>query len=269
MKKTIAGLIQDARQYADDSKYTEALAVIDNIQRLDPNNKYAGDVKQFIQDKAANQDQRRWYEAKDVETTRTFNAAKERIIPYEDIIRYAPDWPTISEERDNEVKADRGEDADDAALQAQLDHHLPEVRFNANALSDVFDFLQSVTGANIYVDWPALERASIARDAPVTAHLRDIKFSKALELIFKSVEGEDDDHKLGYNLDEGVITISTKKELNKNTITRKYDINDLLFVPTDANNAPNLSLQNAGQGQTGGGGGGGGGGWWWRAGPVR
>jgi general secretion pathway protein D len=259
-EKTIAGLIQDARQYSDESKYTEALAVIDNIQRLDPNNKYAGDVKAYIEDKAAAQNQRKYTEDRDRETTKVFNDAKERIVPYEDIIRYAPDWPSISEERDNEVKADRGEDAEDAALQAQLDHHLPEVRFNANALSDVIDFLQSVTGANIFVDWPALERASIARDAPVTARLRDIKFSKALELIFKSVEGDDEDHKLGYTIDEGVITISTKKELSKNTVTRKYDINDLLFVAPDYNNAPSLSLQNAGQGQSGGGGGGGGGG---------
>jgi type II secretory pathway component GspD/PulD (secretin) len=257
-EKTIAGLIQDARTYVDESKYTEALAVIDNIQRLDPNNTYAGDVRQFIEDHAATQNQRRYNEGFDREFTKVLNDAREKIIPYEDIISYSPDWPKISAERDEEVKEDRGEDSEDAALQAQLDHHLPELRFNANSLSDVIDFLRDVTGTNIYVDWPALERASIAKDAPVTARLRDIKFSKALELIFKSVEGEDDDHKLGYTLDEGVITISTKKELNKNTITRKYDINDLLFVPTDATNAPDLSLQSASQGQSAGGGGGGG-----------
>jgi general secretion pathway protein D len=258
-EKTIAGLIQDARQYYDEGKYTEALAVIDNIQRLDPTNSYAGDVRQMVEDKASNQTQRKYQEDYDREFTKVLNDAKEKIVPYEDIIRYSPDWPQISAERDAEVKEDRGEGSEDAALQAQLDHHLPEVRFNANGLSDVIDFLRDVTGTNIYVDWAALERASIAKDAPVTARLRDIKFSKALELIFKSVEGEDDDHKLGYTLDEGVITISTKKELNKNTVTRKYDINDLLFVAPDYTNAPDLSLQSASQGQSAGGGGGGGG----------
>ncbi len=257
-ERTIANLIQDARQYEDEGKYIEALAVIDNIQKLDPTNKYAGDTRQFVQDKANNQEQRKYQEALDANLTKQYNRAVEEKVPYDDIVTYSSDWPKISEERDEEVKEDRGEDTEDAALQAQLDRHLPELRFNANGLSDVIEFLRDVTGANIYVDWAALERASIAKDAPVTARLRDIKFSKALELIFKSVEGEDDDHKLGYTLDEGVITISTKKELNKNTVTRRYDINDLLFVAPDYTNAPNLSLQNAGQGQSAGGGGGGG-----------
>ncbi len=107
------------------------------------------------------------------------------------------------------------------------------MRFNANALSDVFDFLRDTTGVNLYVDWPALQLVGVRRDTPVTARLRDIKFSKALELVFKSVEGDADDHHLGYAVDAGVITISSRRELNKNTVTREYDINDLLFVPTD------------------------------------
>jgi type II secretory pathway component GspD/PulD (secretin)/tetratricopeptide (TPR) repeat protein len=257
-EKTITGLIQDARQFTDEGKYIEALAVVDHIQKLDPNNTYAGGVRQFLEDKAANQRQRKYIEDFNVNFTAQLNDAKERIVPYDDIIRYSPDWPKISEMRDEEVAAERGEDEENAALHAQLERHLPDLRFNANSLSDVIDFLRDATGTNIYVDWPALERASIARDAPVTAKLHDIKFSKALELIFKSVEGEDEDKKLGYTLDEGVITISTKKELSKNTITRRYDINDLLFVAPDYNNAPDLSLQNASQGQSGGGGGGGG-----------
>ena len=259
-EKTIAGLVQDARQFTDEGKYIEALAVVDNIQRLDPNNAYAGGVRQFLEDRAHNAAQRKYQELYDKNFNEVLNDAREKIIPYEDIIRFSPDWPKISEQRDEEVKADRGEDADAAALNAKLEVHLPDLRFNANSLSDVLDFLRDATGTNIYVDWPALERASIARDAPVTAKLHDIKFSKALELIFKSVEGEDEDHKLGYTLDEGVITISTKKELSKNTITRRYDINDLLFVAPDYNNAPDLSLQSASQGQSGGGGAGGGGG---------
>jgi len=258
-EKTITGLIQDARNYTDEGKYIEALAVVESIQRLDENNAYAGGVKQFLEDRAHNQEQRKYQQDFNQEFNNVLNAAIEKQIPYSDIIRYSPDWPTISEERDAEVKADRGEDADSAALNALLEKKLPTLKVNANSLSDVIDYLRDVSGANIYVDWPALERASIARDAPVTANLHDIKFSKALQIIFESVQGEDDDKKLGYTLDDGVITISTKKELSKNTVTRRYDINDLLFVAPDYNNAPDLSLQNASQGQSGGGGGGGGG----------
>jgi general secretion pathway protein D len=258
-ERTIANLIQDSRQYIDEGKYPEALAVIDNIKKLDPNNAYVGSVRQFVQDKANIMEQRKWREMFDDQWTKQLNDANERKIPYDDLVAYPPDWPKIAEMRDKEVADDRGDDTEDAALQALMDKKLPELRFNANGLADVIEFLRDVTGANIYVDWAALERASIAKDAPVTARLRDIKFSKALEIIFKSVEGEDDDHRLGYTLDEGVILITTKKELNKNVVTRRYDVNDLLFVPQDAANAPSLSLQNAGQGQTAGGGQGGGG----------
>ena len=255
-ERTVAGLIQDARVYIDQGKYREALAVIDHIQALDPSNQYASSVRLLIEDKAAIQEQRGYKEEFDRQITAQLNETHEQLIPYADILRYPSDWPQLSEMRDAEVKADRGESDEDAAIQAQLDRHLPELNFTANSFSDVIDYLRDVSGANIYVDWPALERASISRDAPVTARLRDIKFSKALELIFKSVEGDDDDRKLGYTIDEGVITISTRKELNKNVVTRRYDINDLLFVPPDYTNAPSLDLSQNNS-QTAGGGGGG------------
>jgi general secretion pathway protein D len=259
-QRTVESLIQSARQYQEQGQYRQALAAIDQISRIDPTNQYALGTRQMVLDKATAQEQREYSEAFDRQFEQVLNAADEKEVPYSDIVHYSDDWPTVSEMRDKEVAADRGEGDQDTALQAQLDRHLPEVRFNANALSDVIDFLRDVTGANIYVDWKALEAASIARDAPVTARLRDIKFSKALELIFKSVNGDDDEHKLGYTIDEGVITISTRKELNKNTVTRRYDINDLLFVAPDYNQAPQLDLSSANSGQSAGGGGGGGGG---------
>ena len=256
-RRTVTGLIQDARQLIEQGKYREALAVIDHIQALDPTNEYASSVRLLIEDKAAIQEQRQYNEEYNRQFTRSMNSGIERLIPYDDILRYPANWPDISAMRDEEVKEERGEDTEDAALQAQLDRKLPELRFNANSFSDVVDFLRDVTGANIYVDWAALERASISRDAPVTARLREVKFSKALEVIFKNVEGEQDDQKLGYTIDEGVITISTRRELNKNVIARRYDINDLLFVPPDYTGAPNLDITNV-QSQSAGGGGGGG-----------
>jgi type II secretory pathway component GspD/PulD (secretin)/tetratricopeptide (TPR) repeat protein len=255
--RTVENLIVSARQYQDQGQYVQALATIDQIIRVDPSNQYALSVRQLVLDKATGLEQRLYQERFDREFEHQLNASKEEEIPYGDIVHYSDDWPSLSEMRDQEVKEDRGEGDQDTALQAQLDRHLPEVKFNANALSDVIDFLRDVSGANIYVDWKALEAANIAKDAPVTAKLRDIKFSKALELIFKNVEGDDDEHRLGYTVDEGVITISTRKELNKNTVTRRYDINDLLFVPPDYTDAPKLNLETAGQGNSGGGGGGG------------
>ena len=258
-RRTVAGLIQDAQQFVEQHKYREALAVIDHIQALDPTNQYASDVRLFVEDKSTVDEQRRYDEEFNRQYARSLNSTVERKIPYDDIIRYPSNWPEISELRDREAKEDRGEGDEDAALQALLDRKLPELRFNANSFSDVIDFLRDITGANIYVDWKSLEAASISRDAPVTTKLRDIKFSKALKLIFKNVEGEQEDQKLGYAIDEGVITITTQRELDKQAVTRRYDINDLLFVARDYNDAPSLDLSQI-QGQSASGGGGGGGG---------
>jgi len=37
------------------------------------------------------------------------------------------------------------------------------------------------------VNWRALETAGVDRNAPVTARLRDVKFSTALEMILRDV----------------------------------------------------------------------------------
>ena len=49
------------------------------------------------------------------------------------------------------------------------------------------DFLRDVSGANIFVNWKSLEGAGVDRNAPVTAKLRNVKFSKALSIILDSV----------------------------------------------------------------------------------
>jgi len=131
----------------------------------------------------------------------------------------------------------------DAAVTKNLDHHLPELRFNANRLSEVIDFLRDVTGTKIDVDWDALAKAGISRDAPVTARLHDIKFSKVLDLIFKSVETAD--VKLGYRIINGVLMVSTRPALSKFDMTSNYDIADLLFLspgatPSEADRANRL-----------------------------
>lgn len=117
---------------------------------------------------------------------------------------------------------------DDLAADAKLLVKIDFLRFDQVPLGQVLDDLAKKSQIQINVDWDALKRADVQKDAPVTARLRDIKASKALEIIFKSVEGEDDDHRLGYRISKGFICISTRAELHKLLITRTYDITDLL-----------------------------------------
>ncbi len=139
-----------------------------------------------------------------------------------------------------------------------LDRPLPEVRFNASALNDVIDFLADASGANFSVDWKVLDAAHIAKDTPITLRMsQNVPLRKVLSLVLRQASG---DSPLTFYVDQGVIEVTTQEAEDKELISKTYPIQDLLFQPTDYNDAPQLDLQSAGQGQSAGGGGGGGGG---------
>jgi hypothetical protein len=123
----------------------------------------------------------------------------------------------------------------DADAQAKLDRKLPEINFTNNKFTDVIDFLRDVTGANLFVNWRALETAGLKNSVPVTVRLKDVKFERALRTILDDVGGGK--VKLDYIVDEGVITISTVEDLRKNTATHTYDVRFLLVVSGQAGKA--------------------------------
>jgi type II secretory pathway component GspD/PulD (secretin) len=260
-RRTVASLVKLARELTDRAAYRQALGTVEQILTIDPNNDYAIGVRPLLQDKLQFSEQRQFMERREREFTNVLNNAVELQIPYDDILRYPTDWPDISQQRDFTVSQERGERAEDRAVVAQLERSLPELAFDGVGFSDVVDFLRDVSSANIFVNWKALEAAGIDRNAAVTARLRNVKFSKALRIILDSVGS--DTAKLGYTVDEGVITISTAEDLSGNTLTRVYDIRDLILQVPDFTEAPNFSLQSTstrGGGAQGGGGGGGAGG---------
>jgi general secretion pathway protein D len=257
-QRTTKDLINVTQQQIREAKYEPAMGTLNQILSLDPQNDYARGVMPLVQEKAIVQQQRGYREEFDLQMEKSLNAAEEKRIPYDDILRYPPNWPDISEVRDASVRAERGVKEVDQTVQAQLERKLPEINFNGNNFVDVIDFLRDVTSANLFVNWRALETAGITKEAPVTARLKDVKFSKALKTILDDVGGGT--VKLSYTIDEGVITISTADDLAKNTATRTYDIRDLLVDVPDFDQVPDLSLLATSTGGTGGGGGGGGGG---------
>jgi hypothetical protein len=139
-----------------------------------------------------------------------------------------------------------------------LDRPLPEMHFAGSSFSDVIDFLSDVTGANFSVDWKALDAAKVDKDTPITLKMNSaVPLKKALKMILSQAGGTGT---LTWYIDDGVIQITTQEQEDKEMITRVYPIQDLLFTPTDYNDAPSLSLQNNNSNGGGGGGQGGGGG---------
>jgi len=138
-----------------------------------------------------------------------------------------------------------------------LGQKLPELRFQGVALKDCIDFLRDVTGANIQVNWKVLEASGISQDTQINMHLRDVTLRKALTLLLSEAGGNTP---LSFELDEGVIEITTTEIADKQVYTRIYPVEDLIVDVPDFNNPPNLDLQATSTGGSGGGGGGGRGG---------
>ena len=140
----------------------------------------------------------------------------------------------------------------------QLNHTIPEVPFNGVGLTEAIDFLRDVSGANLVVNWKALEEAGVNKDAPVNVRLHHVSLRKALETVLSEVAAGD---KLGYDIDQNVITITTRELADSKMFTRVYPIQDLIMEIPDFRDAPDFSLNttsnNAAQnpGGTAGGGG--------------
>jgi hypothetical protein len=143
-----------------------------------------------------------------------------------------------------------------AVANSALGRTLPEVKFQGSSLKDCVDFLRDVSGANIHVNWRALEAAGITGDTPVNMRLREVSLRKILTtLLNESGPGGI----LTFYTSDGVIEITTAELADKEMITRVYPVDDLIMEIPDFDQAPNFSLdQNSGGGGGGGGRSGGG-----------
>jgi len=246
-KSTIADLKNTAQNLTKEARYREALGVIDQILVLDPVDEYAVGVRPWVEDKWQFQEQRNNREMRTRLYTNQLNRADSYLIPYDDVLRYPTDWPDISATRDQTVQQERGENRENVAVQNLLDRQLPDVHFDGSSFTDVIDFLRDVSGANIFVNWKSLEAAGIDRNAPISTNLRNVKFSKALGVILDSVGGGT--IKVGYTIDDGVISISTGDDLSKSTVTKVYDIRDMILNVPDFTDAPDFSLNSTSNNQ--------------------
>lgn len=128
-----------------------------------------------------------------------------------------------------------------------LNRTLPNLSFDGVTLADALEFLRDVSGANLHVNWPALETIGVSKDTPVNLRLRTVTLRKVLSLLLQ----EAGSGTLTFFVDDGVIHVTTLELADRDMLTRVYPIQDLILEVPDFE-GPTLSLQ------TGSGGGGGG-----------
>ena len=115
-----------------------------------------------------------------------------------------------------------------AAAEARLRARAPEVTYAGVPLGEVVADLSERTGCNIHVNWTSLETVGVGRQSPVHAHLKDVTFATALQLILDEVGGI---AALGYAIHDGVVVLSAFEDPSALTVTRIYDVRDLIAHP--------------------------------------
>jgi hypothetical protein len=85
---------------------------------------------------------------------------------------------------------------------------ITRVGFDALPLEDVIQFLRDATDLNIVVRWEELQKAGVGRKTPVTVKLTNVTVEGFLNSVLQNVSP-----KLGFVVDDGVVTISTTADL--------------------------------------------------------
>lgn len=117
---------------------------------------------------------------------------------------------------------------------------LPEIQFADAPLETVIDWLADLTQYNIVVRWERLDELGIERDQPVSLRARNLTLSQVLWLLLGDIGGSD--VRLAYRASRGLLLISTADDLDRELITRVYDIRDLLVRPERFSNAPRIEV---------------------------
>lgn len=130
-----------------------------------------------------------------------------------------------------------------------LNQRLSEVEFENAPLELVVDWIAEFTGMNIVTRWQVLEDQGIDRDKPITMHLRNLRLAEILWMLMNEAGGTDT--RLAYRASGNLLIFSSEEDLNREMVTKIYDVSDLLArVPNFS--GPDIDITQAGQSGQGG-----------------
>lgn len=249
-----------ARALQAEQKYAEALQVIDEILFLEPNNPAALLLRDIMKDVVL------YIDFANTQRDKSYSYAVESakmqhdmIIPQE-LMQFPPDWPDISIRR-GDVQS-YTESPVDREVIAKLESKKMVAKFTDNSLSDVLNYIQTLTNINFNPDWDVLQEIGVEKDTKISLDLKEVSARTVLERVLAKAS-KDEFNRAGWAVADGIIDVSAEAALNKRTFNVIYDVRDLLFQVPDFGQVPQLDLNsvlNQGGGSAGGGSSGGGGG---------
>jgi type II secretory pathway component GspD/PulD (secretin) len=253
----ITDLMNKAVALEREQRYEDSLAQLDLLLAIDPLNEQAKVMHQNLEDMISYRKQLETKNEIDKQTLETFLNADRANIPHSEEMTYPRDWRDIVNKRNTEETG--GMSKEDVAVSKQLEMTVDLSKFNPDmTFGEAIELLKgSVDPAlRIVPLWKDLqENAEIDRTTKINMEpVSSIPVGRALDLLLNSVSGGL--VKLGYVIQDGVITIATQASLPTESVQRMYDITDLLDLPaqfeTDLDTAGLGEVQQVGG--TGGGG---------------
>ena len=247
------------RALRHEQRYTQAIEVLEEILRIDPKDQWAAEWRDYLRREQLLMEDKAAFRTGLTERLKQFNAIRVAEIPWHELVRFPEDWPAKQVSPYRGVVTETAESEENRLIRKKMRLRIRELDVSGLKFKDVIGFLRDMGDVNIVVNWGALQAAGVDTDTVVgEIKLTNVTFEKALTTVLDTVGGGLVD--LRYVVDQGVITISTKEELearSEKQPPRVYDIRDLIIrVPNFE--GPEIETDSGG-GNTGGGSGGSGG----------
>jgi len=239
-QQQINQLMGQAREYFKQMQYQQALDTLNQVIAIDPQNNTALFMQEMVSDQIQYNEWNKYHNLRSEAEQAQEVKGQEYMIPYPNLEIYPQDWPELSRMR--EAEQHNSESPADKEARLALARNVSKIVVNNQPFSDVVRLLRQQTGANIVVNWNALNNAGVQRNTPISLTLRGVPFEKVLSLVLQQAQGNGGTQ-LGYSISGGVLTISTNDQLAQQKTTRVFDIQDLL-VQAPNFTAPSFNLQN-------------------------
>ena len=224
LARKLETLTERAQSLKADHKYAEAVEIYQQIHKLAPTNREAIDMIELLTQFVILQDEEEADRVRTLEEQKSIVDIRWSEVPWYELLKYPRDWREITVRREPFGAGTGSESEADRRARQRLRATMMSPKMEGTVFRDAVVYLREVTGANFYVNWPALQVAGIDRDREVTVVLTNVSAETVLRKVLDSVS---DVTPLNYAIQEGVVTISTQEDLAQRTDTRVYDIRDL------------------------------------------
>jgi len=275
--KRVNEILLNVRKLQMQQKYTEALQVLDSALALDPNNSAALTLRDALHTtemyvRFAETQKRRSYgfsrledEALEATVPQRVNVSGPGPRSTNALVTYPEDWQELSDRRVREpdygASGYREAEVNVPTWNKIQTTSIPVPFTTGPTLEQACDYFKHQTKVDFLINWTQLKEVGLEPEqTAVTIDLGSTNMESAIKRVLERVISKNGDQPpsepLAFDVQDGIVVITTKAGVQKKQVTFVYDVRDLLFRAPDFDNAPEFNLSQSVQ--TGGGGGGGG-----------